>query len=58
MEFTEQEWAFLRKEIEKVEYGRIVIFRSPDKKALNFTIEKSYRLPGERSGQAGRAKKI
>jgi hypothetical protein len=55
MEFTAQEWAFLKKEIENVEYGRIVIYCSPDKKAFNFTVEKSYRLPSEKTEQAARA---
>ena len=48
MELTEQEWLFLKKEIENVEYGRIVIFCSPDKKAFNFMVEKSFRLPSEK----------
>jgi hypothetical protein len=55
MELTEREWAFLKKEIENVEYGRVVIFCSPDKRAFNFTIEKSYKLPIEKNEQSAPA---
>jgi hypothetical protein len=45
MKLTEQEWAFLKKEIEDVKYGRIIIFCSPNKKTLDFTVEQTYKLP-------------
>jgi hypothetical protein len=45
MELPEQVWEQLKKEIENVKYGRIIIFRSPEKKTFDFTVEHTFKVP-------------
>jgi hypothetical protein len=54
MKLSEDGWKRLRRAIEDTEYGRVVVFCSPDKRTLDFTVEQTYRI---RAGAGGKGLK-
>jgi hypothetical protein len=45
MKLSEQDWTLIKKEIENIEYGRIIIFCSPKSDTLDISVEHRLKLP-------------